>query len=114
MRRAMALLALFAACTVTPQTRQSIAQDIDDALTVAAPLLGESAKPYLDAVLVITKTLREDPDGEVDWADLARLVEEAKPLARQGLLDAGWDEARIDSVLALVTILVRRVVPPDS
>jgi hypothetical protein len=105
----LVLAALLCACTTAPSPRQRalIVSDLQDAITVAAPLLGEENGEYIAA-------LRRALDAfaaaeETNWVAAFDAIYSLEPLVRSKLIAQGLTPQEAEAVLALTHIPLRHL-----
>ncbi len=101
---------LFPGCVMpaTPEEREALARDLEDVLTVAAPLLGEDGAAYAKAVGAIATAILVD-DLSFDFEGAFAVVRSLEPQAHAALVAQGQSEAEAAAILALARFALRRL-----
>ena len=102
------LVCLFGCASMTQQGTQRLAANVNDALTVAKPLLGDDADAYVAAVQAVIAAV-SDGDGQFGYDDAFRAIESLEPEALAALIANGQDPAQAAAIMALARIALREL-----
>ena len=87
-----------------------LAMDLQEALSVAMPLIDEENHPWVMAVqTVLGNVAMRDPGEPIDWPVLFDAVRDLQPMAEQALRDQGLDEIEAAAVISMSNIIMRRL-----